>query len=72
MQTLLDDSHAYQRMSGIVNPYGDGLASRRIAAQLIANATGCVLPVRPFAATGPIEELKGSRRKAQERIARVG
>ena len=68
MQTLLDDSHAYQRMSGIANPYGDGLASRRIAAQLITNETGCVSPVRPFMATGSIDEL---RRKAQERMARV-
>jgi UDP-N-acetylglucosamine 2-epimerase (non-hydrolysing) len=71
MQTLLDDPQAYQRMSRIANPYGDGLASRRIAAQLMANGTGCVSPVRPFMATGPIEELKGIRRKAQERIARV-
>lgn len=27
--TLLDDSHAYQRMASATNPYGDGLASRR-------------------------------------------
>jgi UDP-N-acetylglucosamine 2-epimerase (non-hydrolysing) len=69
MQTLLDDPHAYQRMSGIANPYGDGLASRRIAAQLMANATGSVSPVRPFMATGSIDELKGVGRNAPERIA---
>jgi UDP-N-acetylglucosamine 2-epimerase (non-hydrolysing) len=45
MQTLLDDPQAYKRMSRIANPYGDGLASRRIAAQLIANGTGCGSPV---------------------------
>jgi UDP-N-acetylglucosamine 2-epimerase len=55
MQTLLDDSQAYQRMSRIANPYGDGLASCRIAAQLVAGETGCVSQVRPFMAAGPIE-----------------
>jgi len=31
VSTLLDDSMAYERMSKAVNPYGDGLASGRIA-----------------------------------------
>lgn len=30
VSTLLDDSAAYEKMSKAVNPYGDGLASRRI------------------------------------------
>jgi len=50
MQRLLDDPQAYRRMSRVENPYGDGFASRRIAAQLIADQTGGVPPVRPFAA----------------------
>jgi UDP-N-acetylglucosamine 2-epimerase (non-hydrolysing) len=37
MQTLLDDPQAYQRMSRVENPYGDGFASRRIAARLVAD-----------------------------------
>jgi len=39
MQTLLDDPQAYGRMSRVENPYGDGFASRRIAARLVAD--GC-------------------------------
>ena len=54
MQALLDDPQAYRRMSRIENPYGDGLASRRIAAQLVATETGGVSPVRPFLATSPV------------------
>jgi len=50
MQRLLDDPRAYRRMSRVENPYGDGFASRRIAAQLIADQIGGVAPVRPFAA----------------------
>jgi UDP-N-acetylglucosamine 2-epimerase len=53
MQTLLDDPQAYRQMSRVENPYGDGFASRRIAAQLIADQTGGIPPVRPFAAASP-------------------
>ena len=55
MQALLDDPQTYRRMSRVANPYGDGLASRRIAAQLAADETGCVSQVRPFIADSPIE-----------------
>jgi UDP-N-acetylglucosamine 2-epimerase len=55
MQALLDDPQAYRRMSRVENPYGDGFASRRIAAQLVAEETEGVLPVRPFAANRPVE-----------------
>ncbi|MCL4693137.1 MAG: UDP-N-acetylglucosamine 2-epimerase (non-hydrolyzing) [Candidatus Hydrogenedentes bacterium] len=34
VQRLLDDAPAYRRMANAVNPYGDGLASRRIAGHL--------------------------------------
>lgn len=34
VSTLLDDAAAYERMSKAVNPYGDGLACRRIAQTL--------------------------------------
>ncbi|MCQ2341409.1 MAG: UDP-N-acetylglucosamine 2-epimerase (non-hydrolyzing) [Paludibacteraceae bacterium] len=34
VSTLLDDTVAYQKMSQAVNPYGDGLASNRIAEYL--------------------------------------
>jgi UDP-N-acetylglucosamine 2-epimerase len=37
MQALLDDPQAYRRMSRVENPYGDGFASRRIAARLVAD-----------------------------------
>jgi UDP-N-acetylglucosamine 2-epimerase (non-hydrolysing) len=37
MQALLDDPQAYRRMSRVENPYGDGFASRRIAARLMAD-----------------------------------
>ena len=37
MQALLDDPQAYRRMSRVENPYGDGHASRRIAARLTAD-----------------------------------
>jgi UDP-N-acetylglucosamine 2-epimerase (non-hydrolysing) len=36
MSALLDDPDAYSRMSKVANPYGDGLASRRIARRLTA------------------------------------
>jgi len=35
MQALLDDPQAYRQMSRVENPYGDGFASCRIAAQLV-------------------------------------
>ncbi len=35
---LLEDERAYQRMSRIVNPYGDGKASERIVARLLKEA----------------------------------
>jgi len=34
---LLDDPQAYQRMSRVENPYGDGFASRRIADRLVSD-----------------------------------
>ncbi len=34
MSALLDDPEAYRRMSRVANPYGDGLASRRVAERL--------------------------------------
>jgi UDP-N-acetylglucosamine 2-epimerase (non-hydrolysing) len=48
MQALLDDPQAYRRMSRVENPYGDGRASRRIAAQLTADETGALSPLGPF------------------------
>jgi UDP-N-acetylglucosamine 2-epimerase len=51
MQTLLDDPQAYRRMSRAENPYGDGFASRRIAARLVADE-GVSLPC-PFDAPSP-------------------
>ena len=54
MQTLLDDPQAYGRMSRVENPYGDGFASCRIAAQLVADETGRVSPVSPFVAASPV------------------
>ena len=56
MQALLDDPQVYRRMSRVANPYGDGLASRRIAVQFVADETGDVSPVRPFMAASPVEE----------------
>jgi UDP-N-acetylglucosamine 2-epimerase (non-hydrolysing) len=53
MQTLLDDPQAYRRMSRVENPYGDGLASRRIAARLVADEG--VSLARPFGAPTPAE-----------------
>jgi UDP-N-acetylglucosamine 2-epimerase (non-hydrolysing) len=50
MQALLEDPDAYDRMSRVENPYGDGFASRRIAAQLAADETGGISPLRPFVA----------------------
>src|SRR5215467_12322036 len=51
MQTLLDDQQAYRRMSRVENPYGDGFASRRIAARLVAGEG--VSLARPFDAPSP-------------------
>jgi UDP-N-acetylglucosamine 2-epimerase len=53
MQTLLDDPRAYRRMSRVENPYGDGFASRRIAARLVAG-DGVSL-ASPFGAPSPAE-----------------
>ena len=52
MQVLLDDPQAYRRMSRVANPYGDGLASSRIAERLAANGTGRVSWVCPFVVPG--------------------
>ena len=54
MRALLDDPQAYRRMSRVENPYGDGRASQRIAARLMADETGTVSPLRPFLAPSPI------------------
>jgi UDP-N-acetylglucosamine 2-epimerase len=40
MCALLDEPLAYARMSRVENPYGDGRASRRIAARLLAATAG--------------------------------
>jgi UDP-N-acetylglucosamine 2-epimerase (non-hydrolysing) len=40
MSALLDDPEAYQRMSRVANPYGDGQASRRVAERLRAERIG--------------------------------
>ena len=40
VSTLLDDSVAYARMSQAVNPYGDGLACRRIVDTIAEEDTG--------------------------------
>jgi len=53
MQLLLDDPQAYERMGSVQNPYGDGLASRRIAARLVADESGTVPSVPPFVASHP-------------------
>jgi UDP-N-acetylglucosamine 2-epimerase (non-hydrolysing) len=54
MVALLDDPQAYQRMSRVENPYGDGLASARIAARLAADQSGGGSPFLPFLAPSPI------------------
>jgi UDP-N-acetylglucosamine 2-epimerase len=41
---LLDDQAVYGRMSHASNPYGDGHASRRIVAWLLARLRGGALP----------------------------
>jgi UDP-N-acetylglucosamine 2-epimerase (non-hydrolysing) len=35
---LMEDPTAYQRMASVPNPYGDGRASQRIVAALLARA----------------------------------
>jgi UDP-N-acetylglucosamine 2-epimerase (non-hydrolysing) len=44
MCALLDDADAYRRMSRVANPYGDGQASRRIAARLCSEASAAEAP----------------------------
>jgi UDP-N-acetylglucosamine 2-epimerase len=56
MQALLDDPQAYGCMSRVANPYGDGFASRRIAAQLVADEIEEVSPVHPFVGQKRVEE----------------
>jgi UDP-N-acetylglucosamine 2-epimerase (non-hydrolysing) len=53
MTALLDDPREYGRMSRIENPYGDGLASGRIAARLSADQGGG--GPRPLSCAAPIE-----------------
>jgi UDP-N-acetylglucosamine 2-epimerase (non-hydrolysing) len=47
MTALLDDPQQYARMSRIENPYGDGLASGRIAARLAAETAVTPVPPKP-------------------------
>jgi UDP-N-acetylglucosamine 2-epimerase len=56
MQSLLDDPAAYEGMCRVENPYGDGLASRRIAARLASGEDGAVWSEPPFVAQSPIKE----------------
>jgi len=49
MQALLDDPRVYRRMSRVENPYGDGLASRRIAARLMGDGIVEFDPARSLA-----------------------
>lgn len=51
-QRLLTDDARYARMARAVNPYGDGHASERIAAWLLARLRGGAYPV-PFEVTLP-------------------
>jgi UDP-N-acetylglucosamine 2-epimerase len=44
MSALLDDPEAYRQMSRVANPYGDGQASRRIAARLRAERSTAAAP----------------------------
>jgi len=53
MTALLDDPREYGRMSRIENPYGDGLASGRIAARLAVDQSGG--GSRPLPCAAPIE-----------------
>jgi hypothetical protein len=53
---MLDDPQAYEGMSRVENPYGDGLASRRIAARLVPGEAGAVWSVPLFVAPSPIKE----------------
>jgi UDP-N-acetylglucosamine 2-epimerase (non-hydrolysing) len=55
MQVLLDDPRAYRLMSRVENPYGDGRASRRIAARLATHEIEAAEPLRPVAAAGQAE-----------------
>ena len=43
-RALFDDDAAYARMARANNPYGDGQASRRIVAWLLAHLRGGPLP----------------------------
>ncbi len=58
MQMLLDDPQVYRRMSRIENPYGDGLASRRVAARLVADETGAVSTAPQFIAPSAFTDEK--------------
>ncbi len=49
MSALLDDPETYRRMSRVANPYGDGQASRRIAARLRgADSAAAGAPAAPL------------------------
>jgi len=61
MEALLDNPQAYRQMSRVENPYGDGFASHRIAAQLAAEETGGASAVPPFVAP----RAKGVRRRGR-------
>src|SRR5262249_40355755 len=46
-ERLLDDQRAYETMSRAHNPYGDGLAARRIADILTTRAAGQAIAATP-------------------------
>jgi len=52
-QVLLENEHAYARMAHASNPYGDGNASRRIVAWLLARLRGAPMP-HEFQAPEPL------------------
>ncbi len=54
MTELLDNPREYGRMSRVENPYGDGLASGRIAARLSADQSGG--GPRPLSCAAPIND----------------
>jgi UDP-N-acetylglucosamine 2-epimerase (non-hydrolysing) len=60
MVALLDDPQAYQRMSRVENPYGDGLASARIAARLEADESAGGSPFVPILVPNSIAGDRGN------------
>ena len=72
VHTLLDDDVVYDRMSHTSNPYGDGQASRRIVAWLLARLRKGMLPDEFAGRTSELTCVRNLVKRRFDRLTQSG